>query len=160
MTEKIDTHSSDLRSVLTFRLARLNNHLNAQAISLLKKHSDLSLMQWRVISTTHMLGETTMTRLGKWSQVDKGQLSRTTKNLIEKKYLQAAVSENDARQQNLSLSKKGQSAYQQLLPIMRQRQESLVQGISKHDLLIFNQVIDQLNANIQTMKQATHRGQT
>lgn len=142
----------DLKSVITFRLARLQNNLNTQASAILKAHSALSLTEWRIISTFEMLGETTLTDIANWSQVDKGQLSRTIKNLIQRGYLNSLPSKSDGRQQILSLSDKGHAQYLVLLPVMRKRQQNLIAGISAEDLAAFNHVIDQLNANIQTMK--------
>ena len=141
-----------LKSLLTFRLAQLQNKLNTHASHLLKTHSDLSLAEWRIISMIHNLKHTTMTKLRQETVMDKGQLSRNLKRLVEKNYVQATASESDARQQNLCLSQNGKKVYQDLLPQMRQRQHDLVQNVAAEDMVIFDRVLAQLNTNINTMK--------
>ena len=152
--DNITPYSPDLKSVLTFRLAQLNNNLSAEAGAVLKAHSDLSLSEWRVISTIYMLDETTMTRLWKWAQVDKGQLSRTTKNLVAKDYVRATLCDSDGRQHNLCLTEQGETLYHYLVPIMRQRQTDIAKDVSEQDLAVFNRVLDQLSSNVKTMKDA------
>lgn len=141
-----------LKSVLTFRLAQLQNTINAHASTLLKVHTDLSLTEWRIISTIHMWEETTPAKLARETQMDKGQLSRKMKNLINKNYVNATSNDRDGRQQNLCLSAEGKAVYFKLLPIMRQRQDDLIRSIPPQDLAVFNRVLDQLSANVQIMK--------
>ena len=151
---KVDISSPDidLKSLLTFRLARLQNSLNTHAGHLLKTHSDLSLAEWRIISMIHNLQHTTMTKLRQETVMDKGQLSRNLKRLVDKSYVRATASEADARQQNLCLSQHGQNIYQDLLPQMRQRQHDLVKNVAPEDMAVFNRVLTQLSANVNTMK--------
>lgn len=149
---KTNAPNPGLKSVLTFRMSQLQNNINAHASSLLKAHTDLSLSEWRIISTIHMWEETTPAKLARETQMDKGQLSRKLKNLISKQYVGSTSNDSDGRQQILSLCPKGKAVYKQLLPIMRQRQDDLIENISSEDLAIFNQVLDQLSANVQDMK--------
>ena len=86
--------------------------------------------------------------------MDKGQLSRNLKRLVEKNYVRAIASEADARQQNLCLSQHGQNVYQDLLPQMRQRQYDLVKDVMPEDMAVFNRVLTQLSTNVNTMKAA------
>lgn len=150
----ITSPDTDLKSLLTFRLARLQNNLNTHAGHLLKTHSDLSLAEWRIISIIHNLQHTTPTQLRQEAVMDKGQLSRNLKRLVEKNYVHTTASEADARQQNLCLSQHGQNVYQDLLPQMRQRQHDLVKNVAPEDMAVFNRVLTQLSTNVNTMKAA------
>lgn len=143
---------ADLKSLLTFRLAQLQNNLNTHAGHLLKAHSDLSLTEWRIISMIHTLRHATMTKLRQETSIDKGQLSRNLKRLVEKNYVHVSPSGHDARQQNLHLSQHGQKIYKDLLPQMRQRQHDLIQNVSPEDLAVFDQVLHQLSINVAAMK--------
>lgn len=146
--------SADLKSVLTFRLAQLQNKLNASAIRVLKKHSDLSLVEWRILSMIHVWEGSPMSKLVKESGMDKGQVSRNLKKLINRHYVSTTSNDLDGRQQHLYPSEKGTAIYLDLLPTIRQRQHQLTQGVNTEDLAVFSQVLDQLSENVKTMTEA------
>lgn len=146
--------SPDLKSVLTFRLAQLQNKLNASAIRVLKIHSDLSLSEWRILSMVFVWEGSTMSKLVRESGMDKGQVSRNLKKLIERKYVSTTSNDADGRQQHLYTSAKGKTIYLDLLPTIRQRQYQLTQGVNAEDLAIFDKVLDQLSVNVKTMTDA------
>lgn len=134
------------RSFVTYRLARVQNRLNAQASGLLRAHSDLSLTEWRVISLANMLGETTATVMAREVDMDKGQISRAIKGLIEAGHLTAQSSERDARQSLLRLSASGAALHSKLISIMQQRQKDLVEDIDDSELQTFYAVLNKLEA--------------
>lgn len=146
MTEASKQFNHGLRSFLTFRLAQVQNRLNTQAGALLRAHCDLSLTEWRVISLANLLGATTATVMSREAQMDKGQVSRAVKQLIENGYLTSKSSENDARQSILSLSDSGAELHARLITVMRDRQMRLIQNISESDLRTFYKVLDTLAA--------------
>ena len=146
--------TTDLKSVLTFRLAQLQNKLNASAIRVLKIHSDLSLSEWRILSMVFVWEGSTMSKLVRESGIDKGQVSRNLKKLIEREYVSTTSNDADGRQQHLYTSAKGKTIYLDLLPTIRQRQYQLTQGVNVEDLAIFDKVLDQLSVNVKTMTDA------
>ena len=54
--ELINAYDVPLRRMLTYRLARLNAQLNAQAARILRESSGLSQTQWRVLVMIDSLG--------------------------------------------------------------------------------------------------------
>ena len=137
-------HSQELRSFVTYRIARVQNRLNAQAAGLLRMHSQLSLTEWRVISLSNLAGPATATALAREGQMDKGQISRAVKKLIESGYLRARIDQGDGRQTQLSLTDKGVAIHERLISIMRARQEHLVEDLSEAELETFFKVLESL----------------
>ncbi len=135
---------ADLKSFVTYRLARLQSQLNAQAIRVLKRHSDLSLTEWRVLAVTAEQGVSTLSDLSRDTGMDKGQLSRAVTSLVRRSYLRSQMNKKDHRQYMLRFTEAGQALHARLLPIMRARQAHLTEKVSASDLETAMRVIDQL----------------
>lgn len=135
---------SDLSSFVTFRIARVQNSLNAQAISTLAAHSDLKLTEWRLLASVESLGSTNAAEIVRRTQIDKGQVSRGIKSLRAKGMLSVTGSETDHRQQTLSLSATGLEEFEKVVAVMRQRQEVLTQDITQEELEVLFSVLDRL----------------
>lgn len=138
------SQAQELKGFVTYRLARLQSQLNAQAIRLLKRHSDLSLTEWRVLAVTAGLGTCTLSDLSRDTGMDKGQLSRAVSSLVRRADLHSEMNESDHRQNLLRLTDTGLKLHARILPIMRARQVHLTQGIDPGALDAALRVLDQL----------------
>ncbi len=139
-----DRFAAGLTSFVTFRLARVQNKLNAQASAMLSAHSDLSLTEWRMISLINASGETSAAELSRTAQMDKGQISRALKSLTAKGCVATRTSASDQRQSLLSLSPAGIAIHRRLVAIMRRRQERLTQAMSDTELETLYAVLEKL----------------
>ena len=133
-----------LQHFITYRLTRLHAKLNAQASRILSEHAGITLTQWRVIALTGAKGEITLTDIHKATEMDKGQLSRTIKVMLEEELITARPSLDDQRQQILALSPKGTEIYRTMLPKMRIRQEMLMESLSSEERRVIFSAIDKL----------------
>lgn len=140
----INANGASLKSFVTFRLARLQSRLNAQAMRLLKAHSDLSLTEWRVLGVIALLEQGTLSDIVRETELDKGQLSRGITSLVKKGYLRSKVNKSDQRQHNLHLTQSGQALHDTILPVMRNRQRHLTAEIDPVALDTMLRVLDQL----------------
>ncbi len=75
---------SDLRQYLTYRLSKLQTALNVQAARTLSAHSDITLTEWRVLFILCSKSSATMSLIMKESRLEKAQISRSVKALMEK----------------------------------------------------------------------------
>jgi DNA-binding MarR family transcriptional regulator len=133
-----------LKDFLTYRLSRVQAKLNAQMAKILRENVGLTVMQWRVIALVGAAGQTRFSALVKEAVLDKGFLSRNLKTLIEQGFILSEPDENDQRAQNLRLSSKGQSVFEQALPITRRRQEWLGKDLSPDEIATFRRVLEKL----------------
>ena len=131
-------------SFVTFRLARLQNKLNAQATSLLKSKAGLSLVEWRLIQLLRIFENASLTRIADYVQMDKGQLSRKIKAMVGKGMLRVEKDEQDQRVQHLHLTKKAQRLSDKIMPTMEARQKLLLADVSAEDLAAFYRVVDKI----------------
>lgn len=133
-----------LSSIMTFRIAQAQNMLNAQAAHLLRTHSDMSLTEWRIISILRHVGGATMSVLAEEMHIDKGQLSRKLSAMIDKGLVATQSDPRDQRKQKLDLTDKAIAAHVAMAPVMKQRRDKLVAGISQEDLDIFLAVLSRI----------------
>lgn len=135
-----------LRSVLTFKLARAQARLSAQATHLLRTHSDVSLVEWRVIQLILLFGETSMSVLANEFEIDKGQLSRKINSMIERGLVVSEQDPSDQRKHILSLTPKSVVIAKDMKPIMDARQKKLRAEISDTDMATFFDVLAKIEA--------------
>lgn len=138
----------DLRTFLTYRLARLQNRLNAQAIALLRAHSNLSLTEWRIISMLNLMGATTATVISKEADMDKGQISRALKPLVDRGLLREESNPKDHRQTILHLTAEGENSFAQTVQMMKGRQKQLTDGFSEEEQHQLFDFLNRLQKNI------------
>ncbi len=136
-----------LRSFVTFRIMRVQNRLNAQAAALLRKYTDLSLTEWRIMSILHLTGPTTASNISRVVEMDKGQISRGLKPLIGRGLIQKSDHAQDNRQTILALTDLGTTTVVENQKIMRKRQERLTRDMSDEELETFYTLLDRLYDN-------------
>jgi DNA-binding MarR family transcriptional regulator len=133
-------------SFVTFRLARLQSSLNAQATALLKAKAGLSLVEWRLIQVLRMFENASLTEIAGHVQMDKGQLSRKIKAMVNKGLLRVETDKEDQRVQHLHLTEAAQDLSQRVMPMMEARQKLLLGDVSPEDLETFYRVVDKIEA--------------
>ncbi|MEM6306120.1 MAG: MarR family transcriptional regulator [Pseudomonadota bacterium] len=141
MPDDLKNVFSELTSFVTFRLARTQNKLNAQATAILKSRSDLSLVEWRIILIVQMLDGASMSQIASELQIDKGQLSRKVAAMTKKGLIFSQMDENDQRIQHLHLTPESKELAAQLTPVMQERQRRLLQGVEPRDAETFFRVL-------------------
>jgi DNA-binding MarR family transcriptional regulator len=139
----------DLRTFLTYRLSRLQAQLNSQAQHILRQHSDLGQTEWRVLLLVHSQGEGTMAQVVRDGDIDKAQVSRAVKALLDKQYLTRHADPADQRQAILTLTETGLALYERVVPLMRTRQKWLTSGLSEDELVLLDRILDQLETAAQ-----------
>lgn len=136
-----------LRSFVTFRIMRVQNKLNAQAAAMLRKHTELSLTEWRIVSLLNLTGPTTASSISRVAEMDKGQISRGIKPLIERGLVKTSEHEQDNRQTILALTDEGSKIVRENSKIMRARQQRLTHDISDAELKLLYDILDRLYDN-------------
>ena len=124
---KEDSDLLQLQNFLTFRMAKVQARLNAQAMRILKKTAGIGLSQWRVIAMIGTGGGEPVlaAEIKRATGYDKGLFSRTLRGLIDDGLILSTTVREDQRRQALCLTAAGAAVYNRTLPVMRRRQENL-----------------------------------
>ena len=133
-------------SFVTYRLAKLQSRLNAQGTAILKEKSGLSLVEWRVIQVIRMFEKPSLSQIAEHVQMDKGQLSRKVKVMIEKGLLNSRRNDDDKRIQKLWLTEKAKKINMDLMPVMERRQHHLLADVTPDELDMFYSIITKIEA--------------
>lgn len=119
---------------LTYRLSRLQSRLNSGATRILKDLAGISLTQWRILALVGGQPGSRATDLIRLSAIDKGLFSRKLKTLQAEGLIASREDSKDHRVHKLHLTENGMKLYQQVLPVMRRRQQSLQDCLDEREL--------------------------
>lgn len=131
-------------SFVTFRLARLQSSLNAQATAILKEKGNLSLVEWRLIQVLRMLQDASLTEIASLVQMDKGQLSRKISAMVQRGLLRVEQDQRDQRIQHLQLTDEAHDLSREVMPTMEARQKMLLADVTPEDLEVFYSVLEKI----------------
>ena len=133
-----------LAQFLTYRVARLHQALNAQAVSILSDVSGISLGQWRVMVMIGWGGVKTARELTRSTGFDPAFISRTVRSLEDAGLLRTERSSADRRVVNMELTEEGAKLHDRTLPHMQARQEALLAALAPEEREAIFGIIDKL----------------
>ena len=105
-----------LEHFLPYRLNRLSSAVSQQFRAVYGPHHDLTVPEWRVLATLAQFGTMTAKAIGKHSSMHKTKVSRAVRALEERRWLTRRESEQDRREESLSLTAAGLKAYAEIVP--------------------------------------------
>lgn len=105
-----------LEHFLPYRLNRLSSAVSQQFRAVYGPHHDLTVPEWRVLATLAQFGTMTAKAIGKHSSMHKTKVSRAVRALEERRWLVRRESEQDRREESLSLTATGLKAYSEIVP--------------------------------------------
>ena len=131
---------------VTFRLLRVTNQLNRQSVRILAQHTGLRLPEWRCLAIIDAYGPQQVNQIATRLSADKGLISRSLASLESAGYLEMTRSAEDRRQVVASLTAMGKRTVERTMPIMRRRQERLLDALSERERADLYRKIDKLYA--------------
>jgi len=134
----------DLKKYLPYRLSVLEQQISKTIAQKYTKQFGLSRMEWRVMSTLAMFEGKSAKEIRQFTQLEKMQVSRAIKGLTEKQLISQKVSPNDQRKNLLTLTGKGLSIYQLIVPLVVEEEKTIFESFSKNELEQFHQLIHKL----------------
>lgn len=131
--------------LVSYQVMQLNSKLNAQARTILAKHGDLSLAEWRVIRMIGLDPSLAAKQVRDIIGLDKGQFSKTVAALEQKGLIKVDPDPVDRRRIQLSLTKKGQATHTRIAPDIGQRNEHLLSQLSEREQSQFFKTLKKLD---------------
>ncbi len=149
--KKLSAYNVPLRDMLTYRLSRLNAKMNAQDTRILKESSGLTQAHWRVLVMIDALGPVPPAQIVRTALMDKGQLSRTIKDMVARGLIRLKDSESDHRSHLLSITDRGRTLFERARPAMQARHLRLSEDLDSADRDAFHRVLDKLEKAIEEL---------
>ncbi len=94
-----------------YQVVVLADHIAKHTTSVLRKHGDLNLSQWRVLAAVAEKEGRTAAEVVAVTPMDKGIVSRATATLVEDGLLEKKHDRDDKRRSKLFLTKTGKKSY-------------------------------------------------
>jgi DNA-binding MarR family transcriptional regulator len=140
--------STDL--LFTFRITRLLDLLRRSGTLANRRAFDLSAIEWRVMSQVGGHAPLSLNQLAELVSLDRGQLSRTVKAMVERGLL-------DRKRKPggpaiiITLSDEGTDLHARMITLARERNAFLIGGIAEDDLERAAEVIAAVSRNAQQL---------
>ena len=105
-----------LESFLPYRLNRIAAAVSQDFRSIYGPHHDLTIPEWRVLATLGQSEKISAKEIGRHSSMHKTKVSRAVRALEERRWLTRRESEEDRREEILSLTAQGRKVYNDIVP--------------------------------------------
>jgi DNA-binding MarR family transcriptional regulator len=105
-----------LEAFLPYRLNRIAAAVSQDFRSVYGPHHDLTIPEWRVLATLGQSEKISAKEIGRHSSMHKTKVSRAVRALEERRWLTRRESEEDRREEILSLTAQGRKVYNDIVP--------------------------------------------
>ena len=130
--------------MMSSRLMVLANLLKRGAILRYKRLAGLSSVEFGLVASLGRRPPMSVARLAEAVGMDKGQISRALAELVSRRLVARAVNPRDNREVLVSLTKAGLVAHDAVVAGALERNQRLLQGLSKEELTSLLTHIDDL----------------
>ncbi|WP_114944121.1 MarR family winged helix-turn-helix transcriptional regulator [Microvirga calopogonii] len=105
-----------LEQFLPYRLNRIASAVSQDFRSVYGPHHDLTIPEWRVLATLGQFEQMSAKEIGRHSAMHKTKVSRAVRALEERRWLKRRESEEDRREEILTLTALGLKVYRDIIP--------------------------------------------
>jgi DNA-binding MarR family transcriptional regulator len=137
-----------LEEFLPYRLSVAANRVSRLFSRRYSESFGLSIPEWRVLSVVGRYGTVSPSAVGTWTAMDKVKVSRAAASLVTRGLVKQAQDPNDGRGRLLSLTRKGTSVHSGVMPLARELEGQLAEGLSKQEWVVLNKALVKLAAHI------------
>lgn len=139
---------SDIRDLLAFRVAMLAAANDRVGQSWLKAEHGVSLREWRVLGIIAALEPVKFGDVVHGLQLDKGQLSRLVKALVDRGFVGSQGDAGDQRISRLSLTPAGRDLHDVLLQKALRGNDRILAALSAAETETFIRLLDKLQPHM------------
>ena len=139
---------TDVRGLLLYRIARIATLSDRSGQLHLSRRFGLNLGDWRVLSVIRALAPVTLTDLVGELHLDKGQLSRSISNLVERGLVRQSASHQNRRRTPLELTAAGNRLHDRILPFVIGRNAKMMQDLSVAERIELLRLLDKVMAAV------------
>ena len=151
---------SDIRDLVAFRVAMLAAANDRVGQGWLKADHDLSLREWRVLGIIAALEPVKFGEVVRGLQLDKGQLSRLVKALVDRGLVLNEVDAEDQRVSRLTLSPAGRELHSVLPAQALEGNDRVLAALSPAETETFIRLLDKLQPHMVRRADAQTAGHT
>jgi len=136
-----------LDGFIPYQLYRVSNRLNARLLGRLRAIG-INASQWRVLSVLRSCGTLSVSRITDRTLMEQPTVSRVVNQLEQDGLVSRRPSKEDTRITDVTLTTKGNEAFQSIFPAARRHEESAMDGFSRAEIATLKSLLARIEANI------------
>jgi DNA-binding MarR family transcriptional regulator len=133
-----------LEEFLPYRLSILSNRVSSAIAARYAKTFDLTIPEWRIIAVLGRRPGLTAKEIAEATEMDKVAVSRAVARLSARRRIRATADREDARRQQLKLTRDGEELHARIAPIALDTEEKLLSALSARERAELDALIDRL----------------
>jgi DNA-binding MarR family transcriptional regulator len=149
-----DERLAPITAMMSSRLIVLANLLKRGAILRYKRLAGLSSVEFGLVASLGRRPPMSVVKLAEAVGMDKGQISRALPGLVSRKLVSRAVNPRDNREVLVCLTRTGLIAHETIVAGALERNQRLLEGLSKDDVAMLLGHIDRLTDTAARMLEA------
>lgn len=122
--------NGELHSLISVKLNVVNVKLSRQVGQAVQTRANLRLPEWRIISLLSSAGSMSQADIRGNIGMDKGQISRTVKTMLQNDLLRFEGQDSTARNVRLCLTEKGQDVHMRVDSMMEKHKAEVLSSLS------------------------------
>lgn len=141
----------DLRPILSYRFSLLSNRLTLWASRTYGSKFDVTSLEWRTIAPLGRYGPLTASEIVDATVMDKSNVSRAIKRLMDRGFIRRRPDSQDRRRQVVELTDAGQDIYERIAATSQDRQNRLIEVLSDAERAEFLRLLEKLEARAEEL---------
>jgi len=146
-----------IRDLLSYQLSRTANAMSRSA-ALRFQQFGVTLQEWRTVALLAAEAPLSLNRLARSAGLDKAQMSRAVSALVRRGLVLRKDSDAGGRAVELSLSRRGEALYKDLITAAAERDAAFRTCLSEAEHLVLATALRKLHAVARALSQATAGG--
>jgi DNA-binding MarR family transcriptional regulator len=138
----------DLNTHIATKVAVFANRLSRSASRFYRARYGIGVVEWRLTMFIGCARETCANRICRETDLDKGAVSRSLNVLERMGIVSIREDGTDSRRNKVSLTAKGRTLYDRMVPVAIERQRELVAGLTDEEVAMFADLVDRMQARV------------
>jgi len=152
----------DLFRFVPFRLNRLAAEVSSALSSEYRERYGLDIPEWRVLATLGFRNDACSAQyIAHCTRTHKSTISRAVTALMARQLVERVENEDDRREFQLRMTRKGQALYQKLIPRLKRREQEILSCLTAQQRRDFARALGKIEHSlglVQTSKEAKKTG--
>ncbi|NDZ79547.1 MarR family transcriptional regulator [Streptomyces sp. SID10853] len=145
-----------ISDLLSYRLSRTSSALSRSAALRYRREFDVSLGEWRTVALIAADPTLTLNRLARRAGLDKAQMSRVVRGLVERGLVNRT--EGAGRSRQLALTEAGVAVYRGLIGAANERDAAFAALLSGEELRVLDRALEKLADLALSLEQQEREG--
>lgn len=142
----------NLEDFLPYRLSVTANRVSRLFARRYSDDFGLTIPEWRVMAMVGLNGTMSPSTVGERTAMDKVKVSRAAASLVARGLLKQAPDPTDGRGRLLSLTRKGVATHRGMVPLARELEVQLANGLGRTEWGVLLKALSRLNGHAATLE--------